>query len=87
MNKAHLLSLLAYRAAAVYHARLDALERLDRVRQRFLRDCGVDEATALLNFHVAPVGLRRNIAMLGLIHRTVLGGGSKDFKEHFKLAG
>jgi hypothetical protein len=87
LYKAHLLSFLEYRTAAVYHARRDVLERLDRVQQRFLRDCGVDEETALFNFNLAPLAVRRDIAMLGLIHRTVLGGGSQDFKEHFKLAG
>jgi hypothetical protein len=84
--KAHLLSYLEYRTAAVYHARRDVLERLDRVQNRFLRDCGVDEKTALFSFNLAPLAVRRDIAMLGLIHRTVLGAGSQDFKRHFRPA-
>ena len=45
----------------------------------FLRDVSVDDVTALINFHLAPLSTRRDIAMLGLIHRTVLSKGPKQF--------
>ena len=51
---------------------------------RFLRDCNVDEKDALLHFNLAPLTMRRDIAMLGLIHQTVLGKGPPRFKEYFK---
>ena len=38
---------------------------------------------ALLYFNLAPFAIRRDVAMLGLIHRTVLGKGSKHFKTFF----
>ena len=40
--------------------------------------------TALVDFHLAPLAVRRDIAMLGLIHRTVLGKGPAQFAEHFQ---
>jgi hypothetical protein len=86
LYKAHLLSFLEYRTAAVYHARRDVLEKLDRVQDRFLRDCGIDEQSALFNFNLAPLCVRRDISMLGLIHKSVLGQGSQELKKHFKRA-
>ena len=71
---------------AVYHVRRDNLGRLDNVQSQFLRDAGIDEASALLTFNLAPLSTRRDIAMLGVIHRTVLGLGPPHFQKHFKLA-
>ena len=73
LSEAKVLSYAECTTAAVYHANVSALETVDRVQRRFLVDIGVDETSALLEFNLAPLGLRRDIAMLGLIHRTVLG--------------
>ena len=54
LYKAHLLSYLEYRTPAIYHATQTILCRLDAVQTRFLKDIGVDELTALNNFHLAP---------------------------------
>ena len=45
---------------------------------------GVDEISALVTFHLAPLATRRNIAMLGLIHRTILGKGPIQFSAFFQ---
>ena len=45
----------------------------------------ISEEDALMKFSLAPLEARRDIAMLGLIHRTVLGKGPDHFKLHFKL--
>ena len=87
LYKSHLLSFLEYRTPAVYHATRAVLLRLDNVQSKFLRDIGVDEVTSLSEFHLAPLAVRRDIAMLGLIHRTVLGKGPPQFAEHFKVQG
>ena len=84
LYKAHLLSFLEYRTPAVYHATRAILRRLDAVQSRFLKDIGVDEVTALVKFHLAPLATRRDIAMLGLMHRTALGKGPTQFKEFFR---
>ena len=36
-------------------------------------------------FNLAPLETRRDLAMLGLIHRTVLGKGPKHFQQFFVL--
>ena len=62
------------------------MNRLDNVQSQFLKDAGVSEIDALVEFHLAPLKTRRDIAMLGVIHRTVLGKGPRHFKEFFQLA-
>ena len=46
----------------------------------------MSDEDALFVFHIAPLSVRRYIAMLGVIHRTVLGRGPFQFRELFKLA-
>ena len=84
LYKAHLLSYLEYRTPALYHATRVVISRLDAVQNRFLRDVGVDDVTALVHFHLAPLSTRRDIAMLGLIHRTVRGKGPSQFTDFFR---
>ena len=85
LYKTQMLSFLEYRTPALYHATRDVLERLDNVQSRFLRDAGIDDTAALLEFNLAPLETRRDIAMLGVIHRTVLGKGPAHFKDHFRI--
>ena len=85
LYKAHLLSFLEYRTPAIYHATRDNLMRVDRIQSKFLGDAGVDEREALKYFNLAPLQTRRDMAMLGLLHRTVIGKGTPHFRQHFKL--
>ena len=87
LYKTQLLSYLEYRTSAVYHAKREVLWHLDRVQHKFLEDIGVDAKTALMVFNLAPLNARRDMAILGLIQRTVLGRGPKHFRQYFKDAG
>ena len=58
---------------------------LDFVLTRFLRKVGISEIDAIVNFKLAPLASRRDIAMLGVIHRAVLGEGPPQLRELFKL--
>lgn len=87
LYKAHLLSFLEYRTPAVYHATRAVLHRLDAVHTRFLNDVGVSELTALIVFRLAPLATRRDIAMLGLVHRAVLGKGPPQLADLFRRRG
>ena len=40
---------------------------------------------ALLHFNLAPLQSRRDMAMLGLLHRTALGKGPEHVQAFFKL--
>ena len=73
LYKAQLLSYVEYRTPAVYHASSSVLAPIDGIQRRFLRETCVTDEQALFVFNLAPLSVRRDIAMLGVIHRTVLG--------------
>ena len=82
--KQQILSLVEYRTSAVYHATSTVLARLDRLQVTFLRELGVSNEDALLHFNLAPLSMRRDIAMLGLLHRAAIGSGPPQFRELLK---
>ena len=84
--KSKLLSYVEYRTAALYHATDSVLKPLDAVQSRFLKALGCSEVEALMELNLAPLRARRDIAMLGVVHRTVLGKGPSHFRAFFKLA-
>ena len=83
--KAHLLSYIEYRTPGIYHASITSLQPIDRVLSRFLRQMNISPLEALFHFHLAPLATRRDIAMLGVIHRSVLGAGPEQLREFFLL--
>ena len=71
--KTHVLSVLESCQGAVYHASATTLEPLDRVRNSFVREVGLDSRTAFVQHNLAPTELRRDVAMLGFLHKVALG--------------
>ena len=71
--KTHVLSVLESAVGAVYHATNTTLHPLDRVLNSFLREVGLDSCKAFLEHKFAPTELRRNVAMLGFLHKAALG--------------
>ena len=69
------LGFVEYRTAAVYHACPSALTSLDNLQEWFLRDLGLTAKEALEHFKLAPLSSTRDIAMLGVVLRAVLGKG------------
>ena len=84
--KSQVLSFIEYRTPGIFHAATSVLEPVDRLQVSFLREIGVSELDALLHFRFAPLCLRRDIAMLGVIHRCVLGRGPPHFRRFFQPA-
>ena len=82
--KQQILSFVEYRTPAVYHATSTVLAPLDRLQSSFLREVGVSCEDALLHFNLAPLAMRRDIALLGLLHRSALGEGPPHFHAIFK---
>jgi len=85
--KSHVLSYMEYRTPGIYHAATTVLQPLDNVQTRFLSDLGVPEIVALFEFNLAPLHSRRDIAILGVIHRTLLGEGAPHFRQFFYSIG
>jgi hypothetical protein len=84
--KARVLSYAEYRTSALYHATDTALHRLNTTQTRFLQELGLSDAEALLEHNLAPLCTRRDIAMLGVIHRAALGQGPPHLHRFFRKA-
>ena len=83
LYKADILSTLEYRTPAVYHACSTSLAVLDRVQAQLLRELGITAEEALLDFNLAPLETRRDMAMLGLIHKICLGQAPQPLAQFF----
>ena len=81
---AHVLSYVEYRTSAIYHVCDTQLSRLDACQISFLKEVGLTEENALEDFNLAPLGTRRDIAMLGIIHRAALGKGPEPLHKFFQ---
>ena len=86
LYKAHILSYIEYRTPGIAHAAATVLAPIDAIQARFLREIGLSEEDALLSFKLAPLHTRRDIAMLGVIHRAALGHGPLHFRKLFPLS-
>ena len=86
LYKSKILSFVECRTAAIYHTCDTYLDRLDALQTRFLREHALTEIQGLVEHNLAPLSTRRDIAMLGLIHRAVLGKGPEHFSRFFRLA-
>ena len=85
LYKAKVLSYTEYRTAAICNACDTALSPLDKLQNNFLAELGVSCQDALMHFNLAPLQCRRDIAMLGLVHRCVLGKLPAHFKNSLNL--
>ena len=81
--KAQVLSSVEYRTSALFHATREVLEPLDRVQTRYLKELGVNEEDALLQFNLAPLRTRRDIAILARTHRAAQKRGPVQLQRLF----
>ena len=61
--KQQVLSYIEYKTPAVYHATRTVLNRLDKQQNHFFRELGIAKDAALMDFNLAPLSLRRDIAV------------------------
>ena len=71
--KTHIWGLVEVHCGGYFHAASSLLEKIGQVQRSFLNKLGLSEEEAFLNHNFAPCCLRRNIAILGLLHKRVLG--------------
>ena len=69
----HILSFLEGATPAIYHTAPSILKPLDELQRTLLDELGLSGSDALLNFNLAPLGMRRNIAMLGILFKIAHG--------------
>ena len=49
------------------------LRRLDKLQRWYLKELGISDQDAFVQYNFAPPTLRRNIGLLGFLHKRVLG--------------
>ena len=85
LYKSKVLGYIEYRTGAIYHAAAGLLANVDNMQRSFLKSIGMSKETAMFDYNLSPLETRRDIALLGVIHRTVLGNGPDQFKAFFKF--
>lgn len=78
--KSQALSNIDYTAPAIYHALAVFLQSTDQVQETLLSGLGLSAFETLSEYNLSPLRNRRDINMLGLINRNVLG------KNPFRLS-
>ena len=86
LYKSHILSFLKSSTPGVFHAARSHLELVDHLQDVFLREVGISSCDALRYHNLAPLRTRRDIAMLGMIHRAALQLGPAQFWHWLRLA-
>ena len=81
--KTHVRSQIEWCYGAIFFAAQSKLERLDTVQSSFLRHTEINERQAYLEFNLAPLQLRRDIGMLGVLRKTCHGTTHADFDHLF----
>ena len=84
--KSHILSYIEFRTPGIFHATDTVLMPLDNILTKVLNDTGIASLDALRHFRLAPLCARRDIAMLGVVHRSVLGKGPVELRAFFRLS-
>ena len=84
--KSRILGYIEYRTSAIYHADATTLLDIERQYGRFLKAIGISKKQALDMYKLAPLNARRDMAMLGVIHRAVLGEGPAQIQKYFQLS-
>ena len=79
--KVRVLGYVEYRTPGIYHCVTSLLLQIDQIQERLLHALGISQVIALLEFRLAPLTARRDIGMLGVIHRVVLGEGPDHFRK------
>ena len=81
--KTHIWGIMETQNGAIFHSAEYLLEKLDSAQRRFLHELDLDEATAFMEFNFAPPTLRRDIGLLGLLHKRVLGLAHPAYEQLF----
>ena len=84
--KPHVWSKVEYHTAAIYHCSQILINKMDQIQRTFLHELQITDENAFLEFNFAPLNLRRDIALLGFLHKRVLGLAHPSFNSLFPFA-
>ena len=81
--KQQVLSLIECCSGAIYRATGTVLRQLGGLQGRFLGDSGITQEAALMDFSLAPLSMRRDIATLDILHRAAISEGPAQYRKYF----
>ena len=84
--KSQVLTFVEWSTPAIHHAPRFFLGQIDRVQNTFLEEVGFSAGQALLDFSLAPLPTRRDIAMTGLLFRIARGTAAPQFNSLIRRA-
>ncbi len=84
LYKSHVLSFIEYRTPGLHFVSTSVLNKIDDVQSRFLHQLDLSEEVAFMNFNLAPLTVRRDVSMLGRIHRAALCQGPPSLWRFFR---
>jgi len=87
LYKAQVLSYVESSTPGTYHAAPSVLDPVDRVQRRLLRELGLNELEGLLRYRLAPLPSRRDMSMLGVLHKVNLGLAPPQLAAFFPRLG
>ena len=79
--KSQILSYLESGTPALYHSTPSVLAQLDRIQDHLLNELGLTAEAALLQHNLAPLATRRDVSMLGMLHKITLGIAPRQFLQ------
>ena len=83
--KSHCRSQIEWANGAIYHAAKSLLSRIDSVQTSFCEHLNLNVASAFLEFNLAPLQLRRDIGMLGVLWKVSRKSAHSDMCNLFPL--
>ena len=86
LYKSLVLSYVESYTPAIYHAAPSTLFRIDRIQDRLLERLGISISDALFRFSLAPLASRRDMALLGLLHKVAHGTAPLEVCRLFPAA-
>ena len=84
--KTHIWGLIEYQHGAILHSCDSNLNKIDQLQYGFVRDIRITREMAFLDYNLAPLGLRRDIGILGFIHKRVLGDCHPSVKAFLRFS-
>ena len=79
--KTHIWGFVEANNGGYFHASTSLLAKFDHAQNRFLHELGFTREQAFLEHNFAPPSLRRNIGVLGLLHKRVLGKSHPSYEN------
>ena len=79
--KTHVWGLMECHNCGIFHASSYILEKLDEVHHKFVEKLEISAEEAFISYNFASPNLRRDIGILGMLHKRVLGKSHPVFQR------